>query len=168
MYIYLRRRCKWWRSGWHWKDNCQKLVQNIITLHEIDESLKKNYFDLKFIMHSRYMKKKFKFKIIYSQLLLRITFDDRLWSSYIDILYLSTWLTNRGHHEKLSILINIFILFIGIWPRKPRLLYTGALVWSTLLCLHSPVRAHFHWSNPCERREAFHDRTTTTKHIGNA
>ena len=41
MYIYFRRWCKWWTSGWHWKDNCQKLVQNIITLHEIDESSKK-------------------------------------------------------------------------------------------------------------------------------
>ncbi len=28
------------------------------------------------------------------------------------------------------------LLLIGIWPRKPRLSYTGALVWSTLLCLH--------------------------------
>ena len=46
------------------------------------------------------MKKKFKFKIlkvlklafkvILSQLLLRVTFDDRFWSSHIDILYLST------------------------------------------------------------------------------
>ena len=33
-------------SGWHWKDNCQKIVQNIITLHEIYESSKKNYYDL--------------------------------------------------------------------------------------------------------------------------
>ena len=59
----------------------------MITLHEIDESSKKNYYDLKFIMNSRNMKKKFKFKIfkvmkltfkiIFSQLLLRITFDDR-------------------------------------------------------------------------------------------
>ena len=46
------------------------------------------------------MEKKFKFKIfkvmkstfkiIFSQLLLRITFDDRFWRSHIDILYLST------------------------------------------------------------------------------
>ena len=46
----------------------------------------KNYYDLKFIMNSRNMKKIFKFKIfkvmtlmfeiIFSQLLLRITFDD--------------------------------------------------------------------------------------------
>ena len=48
---------------------------------------KNNYCDLKFIMNSRNVKKKFKFKIfkvvkltlkfIFSQLLLRITFDDR-------------------------------------------------------------------------------------------
>ena len=31
------------------------------------------------------------------------------------------------------------ILLIGIWLRKPRLLYTGALVWSTILCLHPPL-----------------------------
>ena len=47
----------------------------------------KNYYDLKFIMNSRNMKTKFKFKIfkvmkltfniIFSQLLLRITFDDK-------------------------------------------------------------------------------------------
>ena len=30
----------------------------MITLHEIDESSKKNYYDLKFIMNSRNMKKK--------------------------------------------------------------------------------------------------------------
>ena len=56
-YIYFRKMCKWWTSRWHWKDNCQKLVQNIITLHEIDESSKKNYYDLKFIMNSRNVKK---------------------------------------------------------------------------------------------------------------
>ena len=39
-YINFRRWCKWWTSGWHWKHNCHKLVQNIITLHEIDESSK--------------------------------------------------------------------------------------------------------------------------------
>ena len=49
---------------------------------------KKNYYDLKFITKSRNMKKLFKFKvfkvmklmfkIIFSYLLLRITFDDRL------------------------------------------------------------------------------------------
>ena len=70
------------------KDICQILVQNIISSHEIDESSKKKiYYDLKFIMISRNMKKNFKFKIfkvvkltfkiIFSQLLLRITFDDR-------------------------------------------------------------------------------------------
>ena len=40
-YIYCRRQCKWWTSGWHRKDNCQKLVQSIISLHEFDD-LEKN------------------------------------------------------------------------------------------------------------------------------
>ena len=40
-YIYFRRWCKWWTSGCHWKDNCQKLAQNVIALHEIDESSNK-------------------------------------------------------------------------------------------------------------------------------
>ena len=99
-YIYFRWRCNWWTSGWHWKDNCQKLVQNIISLHKIDESSKNNYYDLKFIMNSRNVKKKIEFKIfkvmklafkiIFGQLLLRITFYDRFWRSHVDILYLST------------------------------------------------------------------------------
>ena len=54
----------------------------------------------------------------------------------IDILYLSTQLNNKGHHENELILNNIMLLLIGIWPRKPQLSYTGALVWTTLLCLH--------------------------------
>ena len=33
---------------------------------------------------------KLTFKIIFSQLLLHITFDDRFWKSHINILYLST------------------------------------------------------------------------------
>ena len=40
-HIYFRSQCKWWTSGWHWKNNCQKLVQSIITLHEVDEFSKK-------------------------------------------------------------------------------------------------------------------------------
>ena len=31
--------------------------------------------------------------------------------------------------------------YIGLWPRKPRLPYTGAFIWSTLLCLH-PISLH--------------------------
>ena len=46
IYIF-RSRCKWWTSGWHWEENCLKNVQNIITLHEIDESSKINHYDLK-------------------------------------------------------------------------------------------------------------------------
>ena len=38
--------------------------------------------------------------------------------------------------KKQSILNNILLLLIGVWPRKPRLSYTGTLVWSTLLSLH--------------------------------
>ena len=61
---------------------------------------KNNNDDLKFIMNSRNMEKHSKFKIFkvmkftfktrFSQLLLRITFDDRFRRSNIDILYLST------------------------------------------------------------------------------
>ena len=53
-----------------------------------------------------------------------------------------TYLYDRGHHEKQSILNNILLLFIGLWPRKPQLSYTGALVWSTLLCLHPFPKRH--------------------------
>ena len=57
-YSYCRWRCKWWTSGWHLKDDCKKLVQNIISLHEIDMSSKKSYCDLKFITISKNVKKK--------------------------------------------------------------------------------------------------------------
>ena len=99
-------------------------------------------------MNSRNVKKikykifkvmKLTFKNIFSKLLLRLTFDDRFWRSHIDILYLNTYLNNRGHREKWSISNNILLLLIGLWPRKPRLSYTRALVWSTLLCLHSII-----------------------------
>ena len=93
-------------------------------------------------------KKKFQFKIfkvmkltfniLFSQLLLRITFDDKFWRSHIDILYLSTQLNNGGHHEKQSILNSILLLLIGLWPRKPRLSYTKAIVWSTFT-MFAPV-----------------------------
>ena len=49
---------------------------------------------------------KLTFKIILSQLLLRITFDDRLWRSQIDILYFIISLNNKDHHENKSILNN--------------------------------------------------------------
>ena len=65
-FIYCRRRCKWWTSGWHCKDTCQKHVQNIISLHESDESSNKNYSDLNLIMNSRNVKKKLKFKYLRS------------------------------------------------------------------------------------------------------
>ena len=91
-YIYFRRLCKWWTSGWRWKDNCHDM--KLMNLQS------KNYYDLKFIMNSRNMDKIFKFKIfkvmkltfkiIFSKLLLHITFEDRFWRSQIDILYLST------------------------------------------------------------------------------
>ena len=58
---------------------------------------RENYYDIKSTMNSRHMKNKIKFKIfkvmkltmkiIFSQLLLRITVDDRFWRSHIDILY---------------------------------------------------------------------------------
>ena len=38
---------------------------------------------------------KLAFKIIFSQLLLRIIFDDRFWRSHIEILYLSTQLNTK-------------------------------------------------------------------------
>ena len=42
------------------ENNCQKLVQNRNTLHEIDESSNKNYYDLKFIMNFKEYEKKIK------------------------------------------------------------------------------------------------------------
>ena len=48
--------CKWWTSGWHWKDNCQKLVKyNCITWNWWIFK-KNNYYDLKFMMNSRNVK----------------------------------------------------------------------------------------------------------------
>ena len=59
----------------------------MFTLHEIDNSSKNKFYDLKFVINSRNMKKKFKFKIfkgmkltfkmIFGQLLLCITFNNR-------------------------------------------------------------------------------------------
>ena len=45
-----RRWCKWWTSGWHWKDNCNFITWNWWIS-------KKNFYDLKFIMKSRNVKK---------------------------------------------------------------------------------------------------------------
>jgi hypothetical protein len=57
---------------------------------------------------------KFTFETIFSQLLLRITFDERFLRSHIDTLYLSTQLNNRGYHEKLHILNNILLMLTCI------------------------------------------------------
>ena len=40
------------------------------------------------------------------------------------------------------------LLLIGIWWRKSWLLYTGALSWSTLLCLHPNLNPNCHISLP--------------------
>ena len=79
---------------------------------------------------------KFMFKILFSQLLLCITFDDRFEDL---ILILCIWVPNLTIEvimKNNQIFNNILLPLIGIWPRKPRLSYTIALVWSTLLCLH--------------------------------
>ena len=76
-------------------------------------NLQKNYYDLKFIMNSRNVKKEFKlkifkvmkltFEIIFSQMLLCITFDDRFWIYLILIFYI--WVPNLAI-EVLMKLIN--------------------------------------------------------------
>ena len=93
-------------AGGEQVDDIEKIiVKNLfkifIALHEIDES------SIFFLLWPQVCnefkeceKKEFKFKIfkvmkltfkiIFSQFLLRITFDDRFWRSHIDILYLST------------------------------------------------------------------------------
>jgi hypothetical protein len=63
--------------------------------------------------------------------LLMISFEDL-------ILIFCIWVHNLTIEVivKKYILNNILLLLIGVWLRKSWLPYTGALSWSTLLCLH--------------------------------
>ena len=90
--------------------------------------------------------------------ILMIDFEDLILIFYI-------WLpNNRGHHEKQPILNNILPLLIGLWPRKPRLSYTGALVWSTLLYLDPITIMCWRNSSTNYHQQLKHRKNTHTQH----
>ena len=113
---------------------------------------KKKYDDLKFITKSRTMKKNPSSKYLRSwnlhsklylvscfyALLLMIGFEDLILIFYICV----PNSTIEVIIENNNILNIILLLLIGVWPRKSWLSYTGALFWSTLLCLHPQVTCY--------------------------